>query len=326
MTKKFELNDLMLDLAVVSAVLLAPITSWILGWSLLSTVAIMLATLVPLRLYLQTLLHPPVSPLSRRNENVTAVITGGSMGIGNELAKKFAQQGYNLVLVARKREPLEKLAEEISQSDNVRVEIVSLDLTEPNAPEMLYQQVKNLNMNVEVLVNNAGDGMNGYMVDLPLNEQAAILQLNAAVPFQLTRLFLPDMIARKKGYILQVASTAGFQPIPFMAVYAASKSFVVSLSESLFFELQGTGVTCSVVCPGPVDTERSQRPDLSDKALFKYLPVFAPKDVAEAAFDGLMKGRRMIVVGLVNKLMAVGAKFAPRSVVVLFSALSASKI
>lgn len=243
----------------------------------------------------------------------TALITGASGGIGYEFAHLFAKAGYNLIIVARSEDKLLQLKEELGEHP---VTVIPQDLSEPGAAEVLYNKVKELKMTVEVLVNNAGFGLNGQFDELPLLDQQKMLQVNVNALTELTHFFLQDIKAAPlydipKG-VINVASTAAFQPGPKMAVYYASKAYVLSLSEALVEELRGTGITISTLCPGATDTNFFKAANAEHTKLVNS--TMAPKDVAKAGFLGFVKGKRVIVPGGANLSMAYAAKFMPRSV------------
>jgi len=191
----------------------------------------------------------PVEPT-----NKTALITGASGGIGLELAKLFARDRFNLVLVARSRDKLDQLAAELSRKYDMKTLVIAKDLSDHNAPQEVYDEVVKAGIDVDILVNNAGYTMLGKFVELGVQEQMQMAQVNIMTLTHLTRLFLPGMVERGYGNVLNVASTAAFQPGPLMAVYYASKAYVLSFSEAIGNELRGTGVTVTVLCPGPTRT------------------------------------------------------------------------
>jgi len=188
------------------------------------------------------------------NASETVLITGASSGIGLELAKCFAADGCRLVLVARNTAALEKLAEELQLSHKIETRVLPADLSLPETPKRIFEELRSANITVDVLVNNAGFGLQGVFSELPLQRQTEMLRVNIAALTELTRLFLPDMIARRRGGILNVGSVAGFLPGPNMTVYFATKAFVLSFTEALAEELAGSGLTVSVLCPGPTAT------------------------------------------------------------------------
>lgn len=243
----------------------------------------------------------------------TALITGASGGIGYEFAHLFAKAGYNLIIVARSEDKLIQLQEEL---DGHPVTVIPHDLSEPGAAEVLYNKVKELGLTAEVLVNNAGFGLNGQFDELPLLDQQKMLQVNVNALTELTHYFLQDIKEAPlydipKG-VLNVASTAAFQPGPKMAVYYASKAYVLSFSEALVEELRGTGITISTLCPGATDTNFFKTAQAEHTKLVNS--TMSPKQVAKAGFLGFVKGKRVVIPGTANQSMAYAAKLFPRSV------------
>ena len=236
------------------------------------------------------------------------MITGASGGIGLELARIFAEQGYALVLVARTRERLEEIAVELKPTP---VQVLAKDLALVGAAEGIHREVPK----VDVLVNNAGYGVYGPFVKTPLDDELGMLQLNMTALVVLTKLYLPAMVAAKNGKILNVASTAAFQPGPLMALYYATKAFVLSFSEAIGNELEGTGVTVTALCPGPTATGFQARTKLEKSRLIKRMKVMDARTVAEAGYRGLMAGKPVVIPGLMNKLLAQSVRFSPRVLV-----------
>jgi short-subunit dehydrogenase len=238
----------------------------------------------------------------------TALITGASGGIGLELARIFAEQGFALVLVARNRERLEEIAVELKPTP---VQVLAKDLALVGAAEGIHREVPK----VDVLVNNAGYGVYGPFVKTPLDDELGMLQLNMTALVVLTKLYLPAMVAAKNGKILNVASTAAFQPGPLMALYYATKAFVLSFSEAIGNELEGTGVTVTALCPGPTATGFQARTKLEKSRLIKRMKVMDARTVAEAGYRGLIAGKPVVIPGLMNKLLAQSVRFSPRVLV-----------
>lgn len=243
-----------------------------------------------------------------------AVVTGASGGIGLEFAKLLAQAGYNLALVARSRARLESIAGELRDQYGVNVQVATCDLAVANAAHQVLEAVPAC----DVLINNAGFANNGRFAELSESTILEEIQLNVATLTQLSRLYLPGMIARKDGKILNVASTAGFLPGPNMAVYYATKAYVISLSEALAEEARGTGVTVTVLCPGATATGFQERAKVETTPLFR-LPMAKASDVAKAGIDGMMRGIPVVVPGLTNKLVAIAPKITPRRLLVRVS-------
>jgi uncharacterized protein len=251
-------------------------------------------------------------------KNQTALVTGASVGIGRELAKLFAKDGYSVVLVARNGERLSQFADELQRQFGISAKPIAMDLAAALAPQSLFGQLAAENIAIDILVNNAGYGKLGAFADVPLEESLGQIQLNIAVLTHLTKLFLGQMLERKSGKILNVASTAGFQPGPLMAVYYATKAYVISFSEALASELSGSGVTVTCLCPGATDTEFQKRAGTEETLLFKLRPMSA-KTVAQDGYRALMKGKPLVISGLRNWLLAESLRISPRRVVTAVS-------
>jgi short-subunit dehydrogenase len=248
----------------------------------------------------------------------TALITGASFGIGLELARIFAREGHNLVLVARSADRLRQLASDLEKAHGTRSLILAIDLTEPGAAAYLLDQTTRADIQVDVLVNNAGFGQFGFFAESDLEVCLQQIQLNITALTHLTRLFLPGMSERKTGRILNVASTAAFQAGPLMAVYYATKAYVLLFSEAIANELQGTGVTVTCLCPGPTATEFQKRAKITGSRLFKYGSMDA-RTVAEDGYRALMVGKPVVISGFRNWLVAQSVRFAPRRMVTAVS-------
>lgn len=243
-----------------------------------------------------------------------AVVTGASHGIGRELARLLAADGYELVLVGRDEGALRAVSEALGAAEAGSAPLVfPLDLARPGATTDLYAKLGGRARSIEVLVNNAGVGTFGPFADTPADRTFDMLRLNVEALTALTRLVLPSMIARRSGRILNVASTAAFQPGPFMAVYYASKAYVLSLSEALHEELRGTGVTVTCLCPGPTRTEFHARAGMSSSRLMNNLPFMTADAVALAGYRALRRGRPLVVPGLANRMGAWATRIAPRA-------------
>lgn len=249
----------------------------------------------------------------------TALVTGASAGLGIEYAKLFAAAGHDPVLVARRADRLEQLAGELRASHGVRPRVMAYDLSEPAAPQRIFDELSREGVEVEYLVNNAGFGTSGAFAELDAKRELEMVQLNVTALVHLTRLFVPGMIARKSGRVLNVGSTAGFQPGPFMAVYYASKAFVNSFTEALAYELRGTGVTATVSCPGATATEFASLAGNDRSKLFKGGAADAAS-VAREGFDAMMAGRPMVVHGWRNKTAVQALRLSPRSTVLAIAA------
>lgn len=241
-----------------------------------------------------------------------ALVTGASSGLGEQFARLFAKDGHSVVLVARSQGRLEHLAEELERLHKVKAHVVPVDLTQPGAPELIEAKVRSLDVEVEWLVNNAGFGSNGPFLDLERANEVGMVQVNCTALLDLTHRFGRGMRERKKGRILNIASTAGFQPGPFMATYYATKAFVVSFTEALAHELQGTGVTATCSCPGATQTEFGARSGNGESMLFKQPGIPSAADVAHHAYDAMMQGEVLSVHGPMNWLGVEALRFAPR--------------
>jgi hypothetical protein len=240
------------------------------------------------------------------------LVTGASSGIGWELAKLFAADKSNLVLVARKREKLEELAAQVRRENRVEVRVLAEDLTDPKSPQAIFDALAADGVEVAVLVNNAGFGAVGSVADLALERQLDMIQVNVTALTRLTRLFLPSMIQSRGGGILNVGSTAGFQPGPYMAVYYATKAYVLSFTEALAEELLGTGVKVTCLAPGPTATGFAAVADIEKKLLFR-LGTADAKTVAQAGYRGFRRGKLLVIPGVMNKLGAFAGRFLPRA-------------
>lgn len=244
----------------------------------------------------------------------TALITGASAGLGRDFAHLFAADGHDVVLVARRREKLDEVAAAVGDEHGVEAHVMPADLADPASPQRLYDEVASKGVAIEYLVNNAGFGSNGAYAELDTARELAIVTVNISALAHLTGLYLPEMIERDSGRILNVGSTAGFLAGPYMATYYASKAFVNHFSEALWHEVNGTNVSVTVSCPGPTATEFATVAKIDDAKLFKKGGAAASMDVARGAYKAMHKGKRMIVHGLKNKLNVFGIRTAPRGV------------
>jgi short-subunit dehydrogenase len=234
-----------------------------------------------------------------------ALITGASSGIGAELARCFAQGGYDVVLTARRRDRLEALAAELAP----HARVLEADLSDPDAPVRLYATTGP----VDVLVNNAGLGALGRFATIPLGREMEMLRVNITALTELARLYVPPMVARGRGRVLNVASTAAFQPGPGMAVYGATKAYVLSLSEAMCAELAGSGVTVTCLCPGPTETEFAAAAGMEKSRMFRR--AMPASQVAQLGFAATMAGRRLAIPGVMNRMSATMVRLAPRGLV-----------
>lgn len=242
----------------------------------------------------------------------TAVITGASGGIGMELASMFAAHGYDLVLVARGIDSLQKLADELHQKFDIAANVIRMDMAQPAAGGVLWKAISAIAPEVDVLVNNAGIGDSGDFASEAPEAIERMIHLNIASLTSLTRHVLPGMIARKHGKILNVASLAGFQPGgPGMAVYYASKSYVLSFSRAIRSELRGSGVTVTALCPGPTRTGFEAAAGAQQIRLFHWPKPMEAREVAVEGFGGMQRGSAVVVPGLLNKLLAFSPRLVP---------------
>ena len=243
------------------------------------------------------------------------VVTGASGGIGYELARLFARDGYPLLLTARSGDKLQAFAAELTAAHGVPAATCALDLAAADAPARLFEAAERQGRPVEVLVNNAGFGGYGPFADADLTAMLQILQVNIVALTHLTRLFLPGLVRRDHGRIMNVASVAAFQSGPLMAVYYASKAYVLSLSEALDEELRKTKVRVSAFCPGPTATGFEARAGLEESKLFTGRNVMGARDAAEVGYRGLMRGQRIVIPGLWNNLLVQSNRVVPRRLV-----------
>ncbi|MFZ0733736.1 MAG: SDR family oxidoreductase [Candidatus Sulfotelmatobacter sp.] len=248
----------------------------------------------------------------------TVLITGASGGIGYELAKLFARDHHNLVLVARSGDKLAQVAAEL-QGHGVTVKTLAVDLATPQAPKFLFDQLQREGASVDMLINNAGFGALGEFAQMPEEQILGQIQLNITALTELTRLFLPPMLARRSGRIMNVASTAGFQPGPLMAVYYATKAYVISFSEAIANELKHSGVTVTCFCPGATHTGFAKRAGNDKSRVFQTFGAMDAGKVALVGYRALMEGRTLAISGFHNWLVAESTRFAPRRMVTAIS-------
>jgi len=240
--------------------------------------------------------------LNNSNRNKYALITGATSGIGYELARLFAQDGYNLILVARNKERLQEVANDLNTAFTVEVTPMVKDLFHPAAAQELYDEVKAMQVTVNVLVNDAGQGQWGPFLETDLDRDLDIIQLNIVSLLSLTKLFVRDMVTRNEGKILQLGSEAGTTPMPLLSVYAATKAFVLSFSAALSNELKDTGVTITALLPGATDTDFFHKAQQEDTVTYRENELASPAEVARDGYDALMKGESKIISGSKTKL------------------------
>lgn len=242
-----------------------------------------------------------------------ALVTGASSGIGRELALQFARHGHPLVLVGRTLEPLLALKDELERT-SISCTIIQADLTDDQSSIAIMDEISRGNRGIEFLVNNAGFGAYGNFIELDAKMQLEIIAVNVSALTSLTRLLLPGMLKRGYGRILNVASTAAFSPGPRMAVYYATKAYVLSFSHALAEELAGTGITVSALCPGPTNTRFQQRAGMQPSANLLRFNLMSADRVASVGYSGMMDGQRTIIPGMLNKILALGSRLVPRAV------------
>jgi len=243
-----------------------------------------------------------------------AVVTGASAGIGEAIAVELAEAGMNLVLTARRRERLEVLAERLSQQHSVEVAVIVADLNHPQAPQQIFEATEGAGLPVEVLVNNAGFGEYGEFIHSRLEMQVDMVQVNCTAVVHLTRLFLPKMVERRRGGILIVASTASFQPVPYLATYAATKAFDRVLAEALAEEVKRYGVHVSALCPGPTQSEFGQVAG-QPPGVGGLRKVQSAAEVARLGLEALTAGKHSVIPYLAGRMMVFAQRFVPRGVV-----------
>ena len=243
---------------------------------------------------------------------MTALVTGASSGIGLELTKLLARDRHDLALVGRDRARLDSLAGDLSQRFGVTALILVHDLADPAAPAAIARELSEKSVTVDVLVNCAGFGSAGFFAETPISTELEIIQVNVTAPTHLTALLLPGMLDRRRGGILNVASTAAFQPGPLMAVYYATKAYLLSFSEALANETRGTGVTVTTLCPGPTRTEFQRRAGLKEVLLFRGPLVSSAEEVARAGYEGWKRGKRLVIPGIANRILIQAERLTPR--------------
>ena len=245
----------------------------------------------------------------------TALITGSASGIGYELARFFADDGYKLVLVDRNEKLLASVADEFESKFNSSVTTITKDLSQANAPLEIFTELQQKSIHVDVLVNNAGFGHYGFFSATNLESELDMLQVNLVCLTHLTKLFLQEMVKRSDGKILNVSSAAAFQPGPLMAVYFATKAYVLSFSEAIANELEGTGVTVTALCPGPTESAFHQRTGMADTKLVKGKKMMDAATVAKIGYHGLMANKTVVIPGIQNRIQAELVRFIPRNIV-----------
>lgn len=250
----------------------------------------------------------------------TALITGGSNGIGLELAKVFAREGYDLILVARGQSNLDSASMQLLQKYRVSVKTIAKDLAKIESAKEIFEQLASEHIKVDALVNNAGFAVYGRFDEQKIEDLLNMINLNINTLVYLTHLFLPQMIESKNGKILNVSSTAAFQPGPLMAVYYASKSFVLPFSEALRAELKDHGIAVTALCPGPTKTNFFNiSPEIKQTNLLSRVGTLDPGIVAEAGYKGLLSNKSVVVPGFIHWFLAFGTRLVPRNMATLIS-------
>jgi len=245
----------------------------------------------------------------------TALITGASSGLGWEFAKIHAASGGDLVLVARNIQQLNALRDSIQTGTNVRVHIFENDLSKPSAAQEIFDYTQSHQLQIDIVINNAGFGYMDDFLDAPLQKDEDMIHVNMLALTQLTKLYTPQMVQRGKGRIMNVASTAAFQPSPTMAVYCATKAYVLHFSEAIASELETTGVTITAFCPGATATAFMSVANMEESALVKDKKLPSASEVANYGYQAMMRGKRVAIHGVKNSLMVFGVRFTPRNLV-----------
>lgn len=241
--------------------------------------------------------------------NSTVMITGASSGIGLHLAHEFGKNGHRLVLVAPVGNELRRIAAEMESTYGVEVHVIPKDLETETAATEIADEIASGGWDLDVLVNNAGHGFRGAFHESPLEDAISMVKLNIEAVLRLTHAFLPNMVRRGSGGLLVTASVAGFEAGPMMAVYHATKAFVLSWTEALDVELENTGVSVTALCPGPTDTDFFPKADMLDTVAFQKAVVMSPQDVAEAGYKGFAEGELLVIPGMANKALVQGRRF-----------------
>jgi len=251
-----------------------------------------------------------------------ALITGASSGIGYELALLFAKNGHNLILVARQENKLVQLADELKKNYLIEIQIISLDLSHTNISEEIFELIQEKSIHINYLVNNAGFYVKGAFYETPWEDEQKLIQLQCINHIQLTKLFLPAMLKQGTGGILNICSTGSFVPGPYNAVYCAAKSFVLSFSEAIAEEVSGSGITVTALCPGGTYTAFQ---DFSKRKQSIFFPTMEAAKVAEIGYKALMKGKRVVIPGMANKIQVFLMRFIPRNLVSKLTGLVVAK-
>lgn len=256
----------------------------------------------------------------------TALITGASNGIGLELARVHASKGDHLVLTARNKSKLDELKAELESKHQIRVYTIGKDLALPESARELYEETARLGIRIDYLINNAGFGDFGMFAERDWDNQHQMIQLNITALTHLTRLYLQEMLQRGSGKIMNVASTAAFQPGPLMAVYYATKAYVLHFSEAVANEVRNKGVTITALCPGPTESGFQSAASMEESRLFKGKKIPSSRSVAEYGYKAMMKGQAVAIHGIMNNILAFFVRFTPRAIVVKVTRIIQSKV
>ena len=244
-------------------------------------------------------------------QGLTALVTGASGGLGADFAISLARRGCNLILVARTQVALEELQKKVTADWGVQAAIIVMDLSIPDSPEQLYQQILSKGLQVDILINNAGFGLYGLFIDQPWDRLSNLLELDITTPVHLTKLVLKDMLVRKRGYILLISSIGAYQPSPTYAIYSAAKRFILDFGEALSYELRNTGVKCTVLSPG-ITATNFLKVSGQKATLYQRLLMMKSPDVVEIGIKAMLRGRPSVVAGWLNKLSAQSMRIMPR--------------
>lgn len=247
---------------------------------------------------------------------ITALITGATSGIGLELARIHASKNGNLVLIARNKLKLSELKKELESRFKISVYIIEKDLSKNNSAKEIFEETQRRKLQIDYLINNAGFGLAGHFIHTNLDKETEMINLNITSLVQLTKLYIKEMVNRKNGKIMNVSSTAAFQPGPTFSVYSASKAFVLSFSEAINNEVKPFGVTCTSLCPGPSESNFHSIAGTNESRLVKGKKLPSAKVVAEYGYNSMLKGKPVAIYGLLNYMLSNLVRFAPREVIV----------
>lgn len=256
-----------------------------------------------------------MNKISESRQKKTVLITGAASGIGYQLTQIFARHSYNLVLVDKNEEKLTEILDEFPQKFGIFVKVFTQDLSIPTSPEEIFTELQQASIKIDVLINNAGFGTYGAFNETDLNIELKMLQVNIVSLTHLTKLFLKDMVEQNYGKILNVASAAAFQPGPLMAVYFATEAYILSFSEAIANELEGTGVSVTVLCPGLTASEFQRTAAMKDSKIARLKRMMETETLAKIGYRGLMTNKTVVVPGMRNKILTESVRFTPRNLV-----------